>query len=476
MRIRRALTVGLLLAAMVGAVVPAPAQTTTVSDRQARLKEHERRIREIIEKRRAEEQAREQEAAAAAPPVTEEAPPAEEPPEEKPKAAVSSVVMGFKFTNADGESAYNTIVRQGDTFLTEVFLFNIDGNPIERVRLALDYDKRFIEPRRIFDSSLRSSMSGAPTFSHDDREGIINYDAQFETPLGNAEVVVLRILWQSLRETPYTGIDFHFDPLERDDESHTAIYADGRNILGTRDDPMDGVLSGGLMVDAPEGAPRELQGKAEELQTLYLGSVASRDRVGLELVGPPGAPKVGEPFRVSVRLNNPEGALIDAVNTFIKFDPEVMEVIDVDKFNYVHRGVNVHDGPYHRMFPWDMHKKNEVRNDRGLVNYQVSLSNGASLPSKKFFDVYFRAKAPTNGTQIYFVQGKLSDSGNTSIRYFGYERLDLESQLSAPVLKMPILPAPPEVADATEPKTDELVPSEVAPATTVRALPIVRGQ
>ncbi|MBI1290551.1 hypothetical protein GC173_04825 [bacterium] len=470
MRLGRLVLSTLLLGGFLGT---ASAQTTTTpADRQARLKEHERRIREIIERRRAEEQAKE---SGQAPPPEDTPPPPEEEPKDEPRGAVSSVVMGFKFTNVDGDTAYNTIVREKDSFLTEVYLFNIDGNPIERVRLALDYDKRFIEPERVFDATLRPFMDGNPKFEHDTREGVINYDVKLKTKLTNPEVVVLRILWKALRETPYTGIDFHFDPLEREDQSHTAIFAQGTNILGTRDDPMDGVLSGGLMIDIPEGKTPVLQGKAEELQTLYLGSVASRDKVGLELVGPRSAPRVGEAFKVSVRVNNPEGALIDAVNTFVRFDPEVMQVIDVDKFNYIHRGTNVHDGPYHRNFPWDMHKKNEIRNDRGFVSYQASLSNGASLPSKTMYDIYFRAIAPMNETELYFVKGKLSDAANTSIRYFGYERLDLETEISSSTIKMPILPAPPEVAQATpETTTATEIISPVAEPDRVQKLKIER--
>jgi hypothetical protein len=429
----------------------APAQPSSAATRAQRLKEHERKIKEIIDRRRDEQKRAEEANLAGAAAAAAPTPAPAEAPAEPPKP-VSSVVMGFKFTNDDGESDYNIIVRSGDTFLTEVYLFNIDQNPIDRVRLALDFDKRFITPLRVFDAEIRPQIEGGPTFEVDEREAVLNYDARFARPVSDAEIVVLRILWRALRSTPYSGIHFAFDPLEREGTAHTAVFADGRNILGTESDSMDGVLSGGLMIDLPTGETPVLQGKAEELKTLYLGSVASEAEVGLQLVGPNVPVKVGDVFRVRLQLNNPEGALIDAMNFFLKFDETTLEVVDVDRFNWITRGVNVHDGPYHRNFPWDMMKRNEVRNDRGHVNYQKSLSNGAALPSKTFADVYFRAKAPTTKSEMFFIQGKLSDTANSSVRYFGYERLNLQSKLSEPNFAIEIHPAPEEVAQAAPPE------------------------
>lgn len=449
--IGRLVTIAAILLFVGGSI---PAQDAS---RQARLREHERRIRELIERRRQEQEAAQGQAAAPTEAVTEQ----RSEPQEDLARAISNVVMGLKFSNADGESSYNIVVRRGEEFISEVYLFNIDANPLERIRLALKYDKRFIAPLAVFDSELRTMMSDDVTFRHDTREAILNYSGTMRQKITNTEVVVLRIQWRALRDTPYTGIDFHFDPLEREELPHTAVFARGRNILGTDDDPMDGVLSGGLMIDLPTEEEKILQGKAEELRELYLGSVASLEEVGLELIGPSEPPRVGDPFRVRVALNNPSGALIDALNFYVKFDPEVMEVIDVDRFNWIQRGVNVHDGPYQRYFPWDMHKRNEVRNDVGLINYQKSLSNGSSLPGRVFADIYFRAKAPANRTDIFFVKGRLSDVGNTSVRYFGFERLNLGSELSQPEVIMTILPAPVEVAD-TSPTQTEVITSTAA--------------
>lgn len=488
----RSLAAAALILAVAG---PAVAQERSPDiDRSNRIRRHEERIKQIIENRRieamerekrereareaAERQAQEQQAAAAgqAPPPGEGAPPPDAPPPaDTGRKAVSSVVMGFKFVNEEGMADYNTIVREGETFMTEVTLFNIDRNPIDRVRLALDFDKRFIDPVKVFDTELRHRTKADPSFTVDSANAQLLYDATLGKPLEREEVVLLRILWKAKRQTPHTGIAFAFDELEEDGVPHTAIYVRERNILGVSDDPADGVLSGGLMIDAPGGSGDVvLQGKGEELRQLYLGSVASDAAVGLQLKGPRTTPKVGEPFVVKVALNNPDGALIDALDMYIRFDPAVLQVIDTDKFNWVNRGVNILDGPYHAHFPWDMHKRNEVRNERGQINYQMALSNGSSLPGKTVASIRFVAIAPSEGTEIRFVQGKLSEYIRTSVRYFGYERLDLSEKASRPILRVPVEAAPMNVAAAEaapdEGQTDK--PAATGPA--VKPLRIVR--
>lgn len=500
---------GLAAAAVLAvfATTPALAQPRDI-DRSNRIRQHEQRIKQIIENRRIEaverekkereareaeqrQQQEQQQQQQQQPAEAQQQPPGGvppgqapavdpatlEPPPQEGKKAISSVVMGFKFINDEGLADYNTIVREGQTFITEVTLFNIDHNPIERLRLALDYDKRFIEPVKVFDTELRKREKEPAKFSLDDENAQILYDSTLAKPMEREEVVLLRILWKAKRQTPYTGISFAFDELEEEGTPHTAIYARGKNILGIYDDPADGVLSGGLMIDTPNGDGEEvvLQGKGEELKKLYLGSVASDAEVGLKLVGPRQTPKVGKPFIVKVALNNPDGALVDALDFYVKYDPQVLQVIDSDKFNWVNRGVNVLDGPYHTNFPWDMHKRNEVRNSRGQINYQVALSNGASLPSKTVASIKFVAIAPTQATEIQFVPGKLSEYIHTSVRYFGYERLNLKEKYSHPILKFPVEAAPPPVEKAKEPEPAVVAAGpESEGASSVKSLKIVR--
>ncbi len=457
--------------------------------RSRRVSEHERRIREIIDQRREEQAERERqrqnedrrellqarqeaiergEDPASVQPAT---PPGGEAAEDLgPKQLLSSVVMGFKFLNEDGVLSYNTIVEEGSTFVTEVILFNVDANPIDEVRLALDYDKRFLKPVKVFDADLRKYMSDEPEFRVSKRDAMLIYDAKLSKKLTAEEFVLLRILWEAQRPTPYTGIEFGFTPTEAVGTAHTGIYHRGNNILGFSDDPADGVLSGGVMIEREGGEEVVLQGKAEELRTLYLGTGAAQSEAGLVLIAPEKSPRVGESFVVKVALNNPEGALIDALGFFITFDPSVLQVKDTSKFNWISRGVNILDGPYHEDYPWDMHRRNEVRNERGYIHYAMSLANGQSLPSGVFAEVHFVPIAPSAETEIGFVKGRPGAPDLSSIRYFGFEMLNLGQPFSLPLLRLPVYNAPVTLVRSDPESSDVATQDELA----VRKLMIER--
>ncbi|MCC6545949.1 hypothetical protein IT570_02180 [Candidatus Sumerlaeota bacterium] len=435
----------------VAAPVQSPAQSGSQSERTRRLREHEKKIQEIINQRRAEREKRAAEAGPQQQPETAQPAEVEIKPEETPKPA-SSVVMGFKFINEQGISDYNLVVREGETFVSEVMLFNIDQNPIDRIRLSLRYDKRFITPEKIFDTALKPYIQGDPVFTVNQRDSLLNYDAKLKRPLDAPQMALLKVLWKADRQTAFTGLDFQFSALEKDDDEHTAIYVRNENILGTRDDAMDGVLSGGLMIEGPKNAKKVMQGKEEELKQIYLGDVANDSKVGLVLTKPgSGAIQVGDEFVVKVKLDNPSGAQVDALNFTILFDPKVLRVVDKDKFNYITTGINVHDGPYHYNFPWDMHIENDVRNESGLVSYAMALANGGTLESRTIADVHFKAIGPAERTDVGFVRSRPGAPDLTSVRYFGYEILDLRSAyLSRSTISFPVLNKTVEVAsDAT---------------------------
>lgn len=485
-----------------------PAQSTESSPPQGdeAIRKHQEKISQIIAQRRKEALAREETTRRAA----ANGQPAEQPPSDSGQAdtppqrgtipnqagvevptqpqvqdtssqpnkgATSSVVMGLKFVDKTGKGDYSVIVRRDEEFMTEVSLFNIDKQPVDEVNIAIQYDKRFLLPTSIFDSSLRSYQTSPPKFRILEAEGILVYNAKLKTPIMAPETVLLRIMWKAVRPTPFTGIEFAFDLAEDDSAPHTSIKTRGVNVLGIVGDPADGVLSGGLMIEPPPSAPKVFQGKAAELKTMYMGNLASQLPAGLRLIAPESEIEVGDDFTVQVQLDNKNGAVIDSINFFVLFDPKVLQVVDSDKFNWIIRGVNVLDGPYHREFPWDMHKANEVRNDRGYVQYQKAVSNGRTLPSGTFAEIHFRAIAPAEETSISFVRSRTGAAFLTSVRYFGFELLDLDQpSLSTPEAKLEVYNMSAEKAGRLTTKKEILAPV-AAPKPReggVRTLPLER--
>lgn len=435
--------------------------------REERLRLHEERVRRIIEERKKEREAAEarREEQQTGEGAGEEA--AEEPQQTQDTVRIGTVILYVAFENKDsGEQELDTIVREGDRFLSEVRLQNELAVPFDRVRIALSYDKRFLKPVRVFDDQIRSATDREPHFTIDPRESVLIYDAKLARPRLGKEVPILRVVWEAIRPTDFTDLRFEFasdDDLEDIENAryHTAIYREGRNVLGESSDEIDGVLSGSLLILKPFDPSKIndeqiLQGKKEELRDIYLATVGSEDYyVGMKVLGPERTPAVGEEFEVDIALANPQGAIVDSVRFFLHFDPEVLEVIDEDRGNWIKTGVNVHDGPFRDEFPFDYHKRNEVDNQRGLINYGMAISRALTLPSETFARVKFRAKKPVESTQVELIASRPGTGPLTTVKMFGYELMTFHPALTKPVYETTILAEPLEVETVQEDSPQE---------------------
>jgi hypothetical protein len=320
---------------------------------------------------------------------------------------------------------------------------NESATSFDRVQVALRYDKRFIRPIRVYDDAIRPYVDGVPRFEINDRDNVIIYDAVMRSPKVSKQITVLKIVWEAHQPTEYTDLQFVFAPTRPDDRPHTAVYMQGENILGRPDDLIDGVLGGAMLIMKPfdpnsSSGVEILQGKKEELREIYLGSMGSQQRVGLRLVGPEGTPAVGQEFDVDVQLFNPRGAIIDVMRFFVLFDPEVLQVVDHDRNNWIRNGVNVLDGPWREEFPFDFHTQNEADNMRGRVAYAKGLSRGRALRTGTFARIRFRAIQPIDQTEIALVAARQGAANLTAVNYFGYSLLSDDPRYTQPSVKLRI--------------------------------------
>jgi hypothetical protein len=417
--------------------------------REQRIREHEERIRNIIRER--SEAAKKREEAARA--KTEGAPVDAATPggqaevigkaaESTSRRASASLLLYCNFPTAQQPRQLDTHVAVGDEFLSELILYNDQQTPVDRLRLAVTYDKRFLEPVKVFDSRLRKAAKGEPAFKLHPREGIIQYDVDLATPIASREDTILRIQWRALRATSQTQVNFSFSQAEDPAEPHTAAMAGGRNVLGIGSDPIDGVLGGGIVIQQDAKGARPLQGKKEELREMYLGAIGTHSEVGLVLMPPGEEIRVGDIFPVHVAVNNPHGTLIDSIDLMLSFDPAVLRVVDRDRGNRVRQGVNGLEGPYTADFPFDYLKWNEAWNNRGLYRYSSGISDGIAFPSRPFVTVFFEALAPAAGTEVRFLRERPGEGNLTGVRYFGFDVGSLVPPLSRPVARIPIAAAP----------------------------------
>lgn len=417
--------------------------------REERITQHEQRVREIIEQRRQERmqqiEAQQRDPSVGGRPVeAREQRPAEPAP--GPSISLGRPILYNQFRNPiTGGRELDTVVRAGERFVSEVMLQNEGNDPFDRVQIALRFDKRFIEPVRIFDTQMRPLAAEPPRFEIDQRDSIIIYDIKLAEPHDARETTVLTIVWEATRQTEFASLSFQFAQpgAERASSHHTAVSMGGRNILGDPRDPMDGVLSGSILVMQPfqlvnDASAQMLQGKREELEIKYLESIGSNVPVGLRLVGPEQPPAVGQDFDVDLVLENPFGAVIDHVRLFILFDPSVLQVVDTDRGNWIRIGTNIADGPFRRDFPWEFHNRNEVDNTRGRIQYSKGLGRQLALPTGTFARITFRAIRPVAETEVQLVRTRDSLDRVTAVQSFGFDLFNTHPRLTQPVVATPI--------------------------------------
>lgn len=418
--------------------------------REERLRQHEERVREIIERRRREQLQREEGRTPSPPEVTV----FDDDPDERP-AVSDAPILGtvmlytlFRVPDTENERQIDLVTRVGERVVTEVRIQNTRGTPMDRVRIALNFDKRFLRPLGVFDHSIRGYLDGPPRFEVNQRDGTIIYDARLDEPRGLKDISLLTIVWEPLRVTEHTALRFVFASGDTERAPHTAIYQGNRNILGDPSDPFDGVLGSSVLVMEPFDPDRQhnqiLQGKYEELQRMYREAIGAQQRAGLRLVGPDRPIVAGQEFDVDVQLYNPDGAIVDSVRFFVEFDPRVLQVLDRDRGNWIRQGVNVHDGPFRLDFPFDFHMRNEVDNVRGRIQYAKGLSGALSLPTGTFARIRFRALQPIDHTEVSLIAGRPGARRLTTLMNFGFNVLSDDPEYTHPHLAFAVYPETPD--------------------------------
>lgn len=313
---------------------------------------------------------------------------------------------------------------EGAEFVTDVHLSNRKQVPIDRLHLVIDYNPAFVEPVAVNDAAIADRLAGTPRMAVSKLRGLMEYSATLKDPLAELPGEVLFIRWKALKPVVYTPIVFG----QTAEGTFTELFSRGKPVLGTPSVEGDGTLSAGVMIVPAD--PAEALMMQEDPQ-LYLGS---NDRVGgvqLALIPPSEPPRVGEPFYIDVVLDNSVHSRMDAVSLMIEYDKDVLELIDVDRDNWITLGMNILDGPFHDQFPFDYHMANQFYPGRGRLEYRV----GASFPDKLvgargvMARIVAVPKRPAAVTEVTFMFATLPGRRTTTVSYLGQ---DVLGQLDRP--------------------------------------------
>lgn len=381
--------------------------------REERIKRQEERLKKIIEERRQrQEEQRRRETEESRRRTTAQSRAVTRAPAPQiilPKKA-TEIILYF--------DPYDTLVRVGERFVTDLRIINEGEQPIDSVCLTIRYDSKYVEPITVYDTFLRPLLASPPTFNTEEDTGMLIYSGQLiaAQPLGARPL--LTIVWRALEEVSYSPISFLFD------EPSTLLSYKDKDHLGTSYDPSDGVIPASVTIVKE----RSRLAKIPRVSNYYGVSAEQIEQfegtLHLRLSSEKRQVDIGEEFIVNVQLLNPSSVLFNNLHLLIKFDPTKLEVIDWDRGNWIRRGVNINDHIAHRIYPFDYHIKNTVDNQQGTIDYRMGLSENLMLPSGILAQIKFRAKAAAYLTDIAFARNEWNRLPTTDITYLGESVLD----------------------------------------------------
>lgn len=402
--------------------------------REERIKRHQKRVQLILEarknareeerKRQLEESRQKAEAARSTKKDTARNRPEPSQPDSSPALSIESSSNNVLASTILHFYPFDKTVAVGKNFLTDLQLFNMDSRKIEQLNVKIMFDPRFIVPVMINDNQIHDQLAGDPDYSIDMENGEITYGGVFNEPFSLDNVDILRIAWKTLRQTDYTELTFDLS------NDHTQIIANGKDILGTENEKYDGIIPTGIIIlDDIKDKKGKIQLDHELMKNLdKRPPLMQPGKITLKLESDTKVVRPGEVFDVSVHISNPEAEIFDKLSMYIRYNPEILKVIDYDKRNWIRKGVNIFDGFARRKFPFDYHLRNEANNYLGTIDYRMGTSRLDPFPSGEIARIRFQAVNAGKKASISFAQTS-SRSPDTSITSMGKDLLAPEQWL-----------------------------------------------
>jgi len=411
--------------------------------RDERILRHQKRVQLILEQRtkeKEEERRRQLEEAHQKAREAAEAlqkkqmlPPREgRPSRESPREGAESLSISAPASNIMASTIlhfypFDVTVKMGDKVLTDLQILNTERQGIEEMRIKITYDARFIIPILVNDSEIAPLLKTPALYRADNERGEIKYECTFKTPQVLDGLNILRIVWKALKTTDFTEIGFDLA------NGETALKAKGKDILGIPAMPMDGVIPTGVTINSSDKKGEEKIQVDPSLENLVRKHLSEKppQHIMLHFKCDKKTITIGETFDVSIILSNPDAESFDCLALYMRFDRDVLRVVDWDKGNWITLGTNIQDGFARRKFPFDYHLRNDADNYLGRIEYRMGTSQDSPMPSGEFARIRFRAIAPAEKTNIFFVHAKGARFPNTSVSSLGQELLSDEQWTNA---------------------------------------------
>lgn len=330
----------------------------------------------------------------------------------------------FKLT-ADTKAAVvymdpaDSTVAEGKEFTTSFELNNPASRGFDEIRVVIEYDRDFVKPLGVRDLGIRPMLAQKSRVQVFPKDGRIVYEAELKGEYAPINTSLFQLRWQALRKTERA--DFH---VVGKGPNASGLFKGERDILGDEEIAGDGFIDGSVQIVSPEFLEQALKNKARTRPGDAIEEVAfspdheaTEGGVVLALALPRRDITVGDVFPVDIVLDNSADSLLDNVMIVLRYDQDVLEAVDSDRDNWITRGINILDGPYHKAFPFDYHIANQVYPARGELIYRVGVSDPEKLRGRSgtLATVFFRAKEPTGRTEIEFRLPEMDGDTGTRI-------------------------------------------------------------
>ena len=288
---------------------------------------------------------------------------------------------------------FQVLSRVGDTFETEIQVYNSSAGGFDEIALHLKYDPLVIAPERVNDSPIYKLVAGSPWLRVNRSKGELHYQARLRETISKTTTTLLTVHWQALNPAFYSEIRF-----VSGDEG-TRIGKSESNILGfvAGGRQEGGMLPGGVIISPRDDSPRNLIPPFGEIVVASI-----HELVSLHLEADPESLGEGEMWIVDLTLRNQASVPFNEMCARMFFDSTKLQVVDWHSGNWIRQGINIQDGFAHEDYPFDVFYTNSADNERGEILYHVGSRAAHIFPSGVLARIKFKALAEASLDDVWF--------------------------------------------------------------------------
>jgi hypothetical protein len=293
-------------------------------------------------------------------------------------------------------SPASVVVPTGARFATSSGLVNPDRLTMDAVQVVLCYPPDMLEPIAIHQDLIRPRLAAEPEALLDRQFGRLSYRGQLAKPIDGVELPLVTVEWKALRPTELARIR------TGDGEQFSGAFQHGKFLSRTSLGVEEAQLDATVRVQRPhvglpdgmrffETAVSQGDGPSPRLPRLWIDQPAE------------GELEPGQWLVIDIGIENPDGVPIDEVRLAGRFDPQAVEIPDVDQGNWIDRDRNLLDGPFKTLWPWDLHYVNRVDQSRGVFYYRMGALKPIVHPSAPVARLFAHIKQPAQAPIIRWI-------------------------------------------------------------------------